>query len=202
MRKLLLMGVAAVAMTTGGAAYAAVFPSFGSNTLGPEDIITFNADGSIVTALNPAYAAAMLPDPGPYDGSDDTYIGVINNTGAAITSFHLTSATQDIAGFDGDGINHYGATGNATDTTGYGGPNAFFTNISADLMSVTVNFLTPIAAGGGSSYFSLEEPIDLNAPPIVGTPEASTWVMMLAGFAGMGFLAYRKRGAKTALSAA
>jgi hypothetical protein len=67
---------------------------------------------------------------------------------------------------------------------------------------VTVNFLTPIAAGGGTSYFSLEEPIDLNAPPIVGTPEASTWVMMLAGFAGMGFLAYRKRGTKTSLSAA
>jgi hypothetical protein len=198
MRKLLLMGVAAVAMTTGGAAYAA-FPGFGQNPLGPEDIITFNADGSIVTALNPIYLGS---DPGPYDGSDDTYIGVINNTSAAITSFHLTSATQDIAGFDGDGINAYGALGNLTDTTGYGGPNAFFTNISADLHSVTVNFLTPIAAGGGSSYFSLEEPIDLNAPPIVGTPEASTWVMRVAGFAGMGFLAYRKRGTKSALSAA
>jgi hypothetical protein len=56
MRKLLLMGVAAVAMTTGGAAYAAFpGPGFGQNPLGPEDIITFNADGSIVTALNPAY---------------------------------------------------------------------------------------------------------------------------------------------------
>jgi hypothetical protein len=35
-----------------------------------------------------------------------------------------------------------------------------------------------------------------------GTPEASTWAMMLAGFAGMGFIAYRKRGTKTTLSAA
>jgi hypothetical protein len=199
MRKLLLMGVAAVAMTTGGAAYAA-FPGFGSNTLGPEDIITFNADGSIVTALNPVYTT----DPGPYDGSDDTYIGVINNSKSAITSFHLASSTQDIAGFDGDGIDTYGAPSNTTDTTGYGGPNAFYTNIGPGNMSVTVNFLTPIAAGGGTSYFSLEEPVSLSAPPVVtpGTPEASTWFMMLAGFAGMGFIAYRKGGRKAALSAA
>lgn len=35
-----------------------------------------------------------------------------------------------------------------------------------------------------------------------GTPEPSTWVMMLAGFAGMGYVAYRRRGTKTTLAAA
>jgi hypothetical protein len=34
-----------------------------------------------------------------------------------------------------------------------------------------------------------------------GTPEPSTWAMMLAGFAGMGYVAYR-RGGKKILSAA
>jgi hypothetical protein len=199
MKKLLLMGVAAVAMTTGGVAYAA-FPGVNDNPLGPEFLITFSANGSIATALNPVYST----DPGPYDGSDDTYFGVINNSNSSISSFHLTSASQQIAGFDGDGIDTYGITGNATDTTGYGGPNAFYTNIATDLMSVTVNFLTPIAANGGTDIFSLEEPISLAAPPIVtpGTPEASTWFMMLSGFAGMGFIAYRKRGTKTSISAA
>jgi hypothetical protein len=197
MRKLLFIGVAAVAMSAGGAAYAA-FPAFGDNTLGPEDLITFNADGSIVTALNPVY---MGSDPGPYDGSDDTYIGVINNSSSPISSFHLSSS-QDIGGFDGDGIDAYGATSNPSDASGYGGPNAFYTDNTGT--AVTVNFLTPIATGGGTSYFSLEEPVDLSAPPVVtpGTPEASTWAMMLAGFAGMGFIAYRKRGTKTTLSAA
>jgi hypothetical protein len=33
-------------------------------------------------------------------------------------------------------------------------------------------------------------------------PEPSTWAMMLLGFAGMGFVAYRKRAAKKILSAA
>jgi hypothetical protein len=38
---------------------------------------------------------------------------------------------------------------------------------------------------------------------IVGTPEPSTWAMMLLGFAGLGFAGYRKaRGARAALSAA
>jgi hypothetical protein len=32
-------------------------------------------------------------------------------------------------------------------------------------------------------------------------PEPSTWAMMLLGFAGMSFVAYRKRAAKAALSA-
>jgi hypothetical protein len=38
---------------------------------------------------------------------------------------------------------------------------------------------------------------------IVGTPELSTWAMMLLGFAGLGFAGYRKaHSARTTLSAA
>ena len=58
-----------------------------------------------------------------------------------------------------------------------------------------MNFITPIAANGGSDIFSLEEKVSLNNI-VVGTPEPSTWAMMLAGFAGMGFLGYRARKAK------
>jgi PEP-CTERM motif len=199
MRKLLLMGVAAVAMTTGGAAYASAFPAIGTNTLGPEYLITFTNSG-VSTMLNPVYST----NPGPYDGSDDTYFGVINNSSTAISHFNLASTSEDIAGFDGDGIDtslYLNIPPNAMDTSGYGGPNAFYTNISANLESLTVNFITPIAAKGGTDIFSLEEPVTISNI-VVGTPEPSTWAMMLLGFAGMGFVAYRKRGAKTALSAA
>jgi hypothetical protein len=197
MRKLLLMGVAAVAMTTGGAAYAA-FPNIGSNTNGPEFLITFTNAG-VSTALNPSYGGA---DPGPYDSSDDTYFGVINNSSTAISHFNLASTTQDIGGFDGDGIDtslYLNITPNAMDTSGYGGPNAFYTNNTGT--ALTVNFITPIAAQGGTDIFSLEEPVAINSI-VVGTPEPSTWAMMLLGFAGMGFVAYRKRATKSALSAA
>ena len=127
------MGVAAVAMTTGGAAYAA-FPGFGNNPLGPEYLITFS-DSGVTTMLNPVYTT----NPGPYDGSDDTYFGVINNSSSAITHFVLSSATLDIAGFDGDGINassYLNIPNNPSDTSGYGGPNAFFTNIAANLQVI------------------------------------------------------------------
>jgi hypothetical protein len=64
-----------------------------------------------------------------------------------------------IFSFDGDGIVAYGIPGNPRDSTGYGGPNVYFTNISADLTTGTANFIVPIAANGGSAYFSLEEAI-------------------------------------------
>jgi hypothetical protein len=42
-----------------------------------------------------------------------------------------------------------------------------------------------------------------NEGTIVGTPEPSTWAMMLIGFAGLGFAGYRKaHSARTTLSAA
>jgi PEP-CTERM motif len=199
MRSILFAGVAVGAISLGGAASAATFPAFGTNTLGPEFLITFAANGSVSTALNPVY---MGHDPGPYDGADDTYIGVINNSSSPISSIALSSSTLDIAGFDGDGIDTYGATGNSHDSTGYGGPNAFYTNIANNFMSVTVNFITPIATGGGSSYFSLEEAVTLNSI-VVGAPEPSTWAMMLLGFAGLGFAALRRnRKTGSALAAA
>jgi PEP-CTERM motif len=199
MRSILFASVAVGAISLGGAAVAATFPAAGTNTLGPEFLITFAANGSISTALNPVYSH----DPGPYDGNDDTYIGVINNSSHTISSIALTSTNQQIAGFDGDGVDGYiGIPNNSHDPTGYGGNNAFFTNISSNLMSLTVNFITPIATGGGSSYFSLEEPVSLNSI-VVGAPEPSTWAMMLLGFAGLGFAALRRnRKTGSALAAA
>jgi hypothetical protein len=39
-----------------------------------------------------------------------------------------------------------------------------------------------------------------NGPPIPAVPEPSTWAMMILGFAGVAFLAYRRR-KTTALAA-
>jgi hypothetical protein len=111
---------------------------------------------------------------GPYDGSDDTLIGVANMIpacsagagpppspcGVSIYSLDLTSSTNIFA-FEGDGISSptYGAPGNAMDTTGYGGPHAYFTNISTDKMKGRVNFMPPIPPGG-TDYFSLENALN------------------------------------------
>ncbi len=61
--------------------------------------------------------------------------------------------------------------------------------------------------GGGSNDFQLVSNFVLNAPPSPppqvnsSVPEPSTWAMLLLGFAGIGFMAYRRK-SKPALMAA
>jgi hypothetical protein len=138
-------------------------PAFGSDT----------ACGAIIT-VTPTGATVMQTGMGPYDGSDDTLIGVANMIpacsagagpppsacGISIYSLDLTSSTNIFA-FEGDGIDTFGAPSNANamDNTGYGGPHAYFTNISTDKMKGRVNFIPPIPPGG-TDYFSLENALN------------------------------------------
>jgi YVTN family beta-propeller protein len=127
-------------------------PAFGADTTCGTIITLTNTGATVTTTGQPPYDT--------YDGiiGDDTLVGVVNNSNTPITSLGLSSSL-DIFGFDGDGIDTYGAPGNALDNTGYGGPNAYFTNISQDATTGTVNFIVPIATGGGTAYFSLENQV-------------------------------------------
>lgn len=92
------------------------------------------------------------PTQGPYDGVEDTLIGVVNDSSKTIGALALTSST-DLFGFDGDGICSYGGF---CGPTGYEGPNTTFSDISPDYTSGVVSFTAGLAAGA-STYFSLEE---------------------------------------------
>ncbi len=179
-------GTAASALILAGGAHA--FPAFGNDTMGPTILITFGPGGT--------ESITQATSQGPYDGSDDTYVGVVNNSGSTINSFTVSSSTANIFGFESDGIDTYGAVENPgnPDTTGYGGPNGYFTNITTvgSTVSGTVNFLGGIP-DGGTDYFSLEE--SLTASSIGGSvPEPATWALMLIGFGGIGFAARRRGG--------
>ncbi|MFC1431561.1 IPT/TIG domain-containing protein [Streptacidiphilus sp. N1-3] len=107
--------------------------------------------------------AEILADPAqqPYDGSDDTLIGVVNSTDRPIGSLSLSSS-QDIFGFDGDGICSGfspGPVGCPFGPTGYEGPGTSFSGINADATGGTVTFTGGLAPGA-SAYFSLEEALD------------------------------------------
>jgi PEP-CTERM motif len=166
--------------------------SCGQDTAGPEYTITANANGTFTTVHNYNFQ-------NPYDntianGGDDTWFMIVNNRTTPLLSLILTSSTQPIFGFDRDGIDTFcsPSCSNASDTTGYGGPLAHFTGISSDFMSGTVVFgANGLAGGGASTFFSLEDPVTIDTI-VVGTPEPSTWAMMLLGFIGLGFMGYRK----------
>ena len=99
------------------------------------------------------------------------------------------AATSASRTADGDGIT-FSITG--LSGTNHTGNLQLFTNAPF--------FVDPIAtfkdAAGGS--FSLEITGPSMTPPV---PEPSTWAMLLLGFAGIGFMAYRRR-SKAALMVA
>lgn len=93
----------------------------------------------------------------PYDGVEDTLIGVVNESSRPVSSLALSSNT-DLFGFDGDGLCAVapGPAGCPFGPTGYEGPNTTFSGITPDTSGGVVNFTQPLAPGD-SSYFSLEE---------------------------------------------
>ncbi|HWH09601.1 MAG TPA: hypothetical protein VG165_00590 [Solirubrobacteraceae bacterium] len=133
-------------------------------------LIDVTPAGATVTA-DPA-------SPGPYDGSDDTLVGIKNDSTASVASIPLSSTTLPILGFDGDGLCTFaftGDTGCPFDSSGYGGPGVSFSAISPDGMSGVVNF-SPAIAPGGSAYFSLEEaitPTGITVAPPAAPPTAT-----------------------------
>lgn len=131
------------------------FPAIGADAA-PSIIFTIEPGGSITTATNPSQ--------GPYDSSEDTYVGVVNaaNSGTTVTALPLFGHSA-IFGFDGDGIQNFGAPSPSGfpggSRSGYEGPGTSFSNINAGGTSGTVNFNDGTHLGlppGFQTYFSLE----------------------------------------------
>lgn len=196
-----------VALFGAGSLYAAsaICPTTSNNDTGADPtgcgvLITFGSSGATV----------VVTGTGPYDGSEDTTVGVINNSMAALSSVTLT-ATNGAFGFEDDGIQTYTATnGVAIGTggaTGYEGPDSTYNlsgvdggtctgspvNCSPGDGTLVVNFATAIAVGG-SDYFSLEGDPSVGTGITVGSgaPEPGTFGALAAGLLGLaGFVRYR-----------
>jgi hypothetical protein len=160
-------------------------------------VITIHADRS---------ATVTVMDPTPYEFSEDVLVGVVNNSSSNLPG--ITLSGTGIFDLDSDGICTFTFVGSGyctpsqvagTDPQDYYGPNTTFAITSVN--NGTVNFTTPIAAGG-SAYFSLDglpsaslvaDPATPGTPAAAGVPVLSVGAMLvLAGMlVGSGLWAIR-----------
>ncbi|MGH9072132.1 MAG: hypothetical protein ACRDX8_13445 [Acidimicrobiales bacterium] len=142
-------------------------PPIGHDT-GCQILLVINADGTVSVYQDHSQHA--------YEGNEDSLVGVLNNDPNAVSGLQITGP-KNTFNFDGDGICDPGnpnspfspgadCSTNHTDTTGYGGPESYFTGINLLRSSGNVLFQAPLASSG-STYFSLEGV--LAAADITGT---------------------------------
>jgi len=201
MKKTLLSAVAAVGIAAGaitimsGAAQALSFDYYFTNTVGNVsgtvtghvDGLADNSTGAASAVWVDSYPAALGSYSTPFDVLTWTG-GTIGESAFTVTGGVLTQVLFDITGANGINDQLYL---NSDCVCAYGTGHTNFLDI-----------------GSGDSLFVWNVG-DLNAPDglVIGTfsavPEASTWAMMLLGFASLGFAGYRKtKSGLSALSAA
>jgi hypothetical protein len=147
----------------------------------------------IVVNQNGTVTALQDPSQPPYDASEDTLLGVQNDSSFNLSMIHLSGVLTQADpfapyDFDGDGICTNAPpfpgmpAGCPFGPTGYEGPGTSFANISADKLSGDVVFTNGLAPGA-SAYFSLEgtiqvgdltiklPPLPPTCPPMAQGPE-------------------------------
>jgi len=118
-----------------------------------EILLVVNANGTVTVQGDASV--------GTFDGSDDTLVGIINNSATAVKAVTVSGPGSDLSGFDGDGIcsGNYGSwngsAGCPYGRTGYEGPGTSFVTDPSLPDSAEVDFTGGLAPGG-KAYFSLE----------------------------------------------
>ena len=118
-----------------------------------EILLVVNSDSTVTVVGDPSV--------GPFDGSDDTLVGIVNNSAKPVSAITVTGPGSDLSGFDetGNCSGDYGAwngsAGCPYGSTGYEGPGTSFVVSPSMPDSAEVDFTAGLAPGA-SAYFSLE----------------------------------------------
>jgi lysophospholipase L1-like esterase len=111
----------------------------------------------ILIVVNADRTASVYGDGnvGPYDGADDTLVGVVNDSSQAVSAITVTGPTG-LGSLDGDGLCTYGVTGCPYGSTGYEGPGTSLVTDPTVPNSAEIDFASAGLGSGASTYFSLE----------------------------------------------
>jgi hypothetical protein len=136
-------------------------------------------------------------DAAPYDGVSQTISTIAGHTYSL--TFALGSSTswgiQDaITATAGSASQTFTSTNDNTNANDWETETLNFTATGSSTLISLVGF-------SGQSYIGLDN-VDVEQTGVGAVPEPSTWAMMILGFCGMGFMAYRRKQNGAALNVA
>jgi len=149
----LLVPIASVAVATTAQAAAATTPPFNECPAVGQD-----PSCEILLVVNPNSIISVVGDPalGPYDGADDTLIGIVNNSSKPVPAITVTGPGSDLSGLDSDGLCTFSVSGCPFGPTGYEGPGTSITTDPSLPDSAEIDFAGTGLKPGATGYFSLE----------------------------------------------
>jgi hypothetical protein len=161
-----------------------------TGTVGPSNLlVNFTSNsGSDLLSANPSGQATISGGTGN-DPFTQLSFGLANNDTFTRAVFNINAETSGSTSILVNGININGGSFQQNFAVDANGEN-FFTVTAINGQLITGISLTAIS---GATFDDVRQ-VRLGGFSTVGAvPESSTWAMMILGFAGVGFIAYRRR---------